>query len=216
MALTLTRTSDAATEPVSLTDAKDHLRVDTSADDSYINALIAAARQYVEEITRRALITQTWEFSLDDFPLSKLVDMPWSEYLEFRNRAILLPRPPLQSVTKIEYVDTDGATQTLAASVYRVDTKSEPARLTEAEGETWPTTDHVTNAVTITYVAGYSPDDSSSPTDEAANVPQPIKHAMKLLIGHWYENREQVNVGNIVTPMPSAAHALLAPYRVMI
>lgn len=215
MGLTLTRTSDAGDEPVSLTDAKDHLRVTSTAEDAYIEALITAARQHIEEITRRALITQTWEFNLDDFPLSKLVDMPWSEYLEFRNRAILLPRPPLQSVTSVQYVDSDGSTQTLASSIYRVDTKSEPARLTEAEGETWPTTDHVTNAVTITYVAGYQPD-NSSPPDEAANVPQPIKHAMKLLIGHWYENREQVNVGNIVTPMPSAAHALLAPYRVMI
>lgn len=215
MALTLTRTSDAGTEPVSLTEAKNHLRVDTSAEDSYINGLIMAARQHVEEITRRALITQTWEFNLDDFPLSKLVDMPWSEYLEFRNRAILLPRPPLQSVTSVQYVDSDGSTKTLDASVYRVDTKSEPARLTEAEGETWPTTDHVTNAVTITYVAGYQPDDSSPP-DEAANVPQPIKHATLLLIGHWYEHREQVNVGNIVTPMVEAAHALLAPYRVMV
>lgn len=207
MPLTLVRTSDATTEPVTTAEAKTHLRVDNSAEDTYIDTLITAARQHIEEITGRALIKQTWELSLDDFPESVWFESPWEPWIRHGEKPILLPRSPLQSVTSITYVDTDGATQTLSASKYRVDSKSEPARVTEAEGEIWPSTDRVTNAVTVTYDAGYG--------DQAADVPAAFKHAIKLLVGHWFENRE-ASTPDSIQKLPTAVEALLSPYQVRV
>ena len=93
------------------------------------------------------------------------------------------PHPPLVSVTGIVYVDTDGADQTLGSSVYRVDTVNEPGRITLEYNQSWPSTREVTNAVTITYQAGYG---------KAAAVPDDVKAAIKLLVGHLYEHREAV------------------------
>lgn len=196
MPLTLNRTSAPSLEPLTTAEAKSHLRVDGSNDDALIDALITASREHVEETTRRALITQTWELSLDCFP-----SMSWPR----SGSVIWIPRSPLQSVTKIDYVNTAGTTETLDASRYRVDSKSEPARVTEAENENWPLTDGVTNAVTVEFEAGYG--------DDASDVPQGIKQAMLLLIGHWYENREAAAPENL-SEHPKAVDALLAPYRV--
>lgn len=205
-ALTLTRTAGPSSEPLTTAEAKAHLRVTDSSEDTYIDSLVAAARQHVEEVTRRALLTQTWEFSLDAFPLAPLIRTQWGAFAHVRQVPIIIPRPPLQSVTQIEYVDVDGTTQTLSASRYRVDSKSEPGRLTAALDQYWPTVAPVTNAVTITYDAGVA---------NAADIPDAIKHAIKLLVSHWYEHREAVDVGaRHVTRVPEAADALLAPYRI--
>lgn len=205
MPYTFERTTAPSTEPVSRTEAKNHLRVDTTANDSLIDALITAAREYVEMTTGRSLITQTWKFYLDQFPLSELLFHEWYSYLGIRANRIILPRPPLQSVSSIEYVDSNGNTQTLSSSEYRVDTVSEPPRITEAQDTSWPFTDNVTNAVTITYVAGYG--------NNASDVPQPIRQAILLLIGAWYEHREHIAPENM-HEIPMGAHALLSPYQV--
>jgi uncharacterized phiE125 gp8 family phage protein len=204
MPLTLVRTSDPSKEPLTLIEAKSHLRVDTSDNDVLISDLIKTAREHVEETTGRALITQTWELSLDDFPWSTWFESPWEPWIRHGEKPILLPRSPLQSVSSISYVDTDGATQTLAASKYRVDTKSEPARITEAEGEIWPSTDRVTNSVTVTYVAGYG--------DNATDIPAPIRQAMKLMLEIDYDRPDPSYTGVIRSRMD----ALLAPYRVKV
>jgi uncharacterized phiE125 gp8 family phage protein len=187
-----TRTADPAEEPVSLVEAKTHLRVDHVDEDALIGSLIVAARQHVEERSGRALTTQTWVYRADAFP--------WAA------DAIRLPRPPLRSVTSIEYVGGDGATVTWGAANYRVDHASEPARISPAHGASWPTPQEVTNAVTITYTAGYG---------TAVDVPEAIRQAMLLLIGHWYANREAVVIGTITKAMEFAVDALLAPYRII-
>jgi len=207
MSIALQTITAPAQEPITLSEAKAHLRVDTGAEDSLIETLIRVARQHVEEVTSRALITQTLAYSVDDFLGSLYINHPWEEYLGYKDNSLILPRPPLQSVDNIEYVDTQGAMQTLDASIYRVDAVSEAARITEAEAETWPTTDSVTNAVTITYVAGYG--------DNPADVPAPLRHAMLMMIGHFYENREEAVVGTTARQLPMAVNALIAPYRVM-
>jgi uncharacterized phiE125 gp8 family phage protein len=186
------RTADAAKEPVSLAEAKAHLREDSTAADTTISALIVAARQYVEEHTGRALLTQTWSLVLDCFPTGG-------------DQTIRLPRPPLVSVVSIVYVAGDGTSTTWGSANYRVDGSSEPARITLAYDATWPTARDVSNAVTITYQAGYG---------AAAAVPDAIKQAMYLLIGHWYTSREAEVVGTVVGRLGFAVDALLAPYRV--
>lgn len=202
MPLSLTRTVDAATEPITVGEAKAHLRVDDNGSDDLITAYIKAARNLVEEKLHRALITQTWQLQLDRFPGPE-VDLATRVLVDGR---IELPRPRLLAVSSITYVDGDGATQTMSSSLYNDDDTNEPARLVLAYGESWPTTRDQINAVTITYTAGYG--------STAAYVPDAIKHALKLLVGHFWENREATIVGTIVAELPMAVDALLGPYRV--
>jgi uncharacterized phiE125 gp8 family phage protein len=93
---------------------------------------------------------------------------------------IWLPKPPLQSVSSIQYVDAAGDTQTLAAANYRVDADDEPARITPAYGLSWPTARQVTKAVTVIFIAGHT---------SRELIPQPAIGAMQMLLGHWFENR---------------------------
>jgi uncharacterized phiE125 gp8 family phage protein len=154
------------TEPLSLAEAKQHLRVDSTDQDTLIQSLITAARIYCEKHTRRTLAPATFRYTLDEFPAC--------------NRPVRLPVPPVSAVLSISYVDTDGNTQTLDPTGYHLDLDSEPARITPAFNTVWPATRQQTNAVTIQFTAGYSA------------VPDGLKAAMKLLIGAWYENRDAV------------------------
>jgi len=175
-------------EPVSISEAKAHLRVTFSDEDTYIDSLVKTARRQAEKYCRRAFITQTWDLVLDGFPCG----------------SIEVPLPPLQSVTSITYVDTNGATQTLASGNYTVDTKSNPARITPAYGKVWPTTQSHINVVTVRFVAGYG-----SSTD----VPDDIGHALKLMIGHWYENREDTIAAADIKEVPKTSMWILDAYR---
>lgn len=178
-------------EPLTLEEAKAHLRVEHSDEDSYIGALISVARQVAEEFTRRVFVTQTWELRLDRFPDSS--ECP-----------IYVSLPPLQSVTSISYLDTEGVTQVWSALEYIVDSKSEPARITPAYGKTWPTVRNQISPITIRYEAGYG---------DAEDVPQAIKQAMYLIIGHLYERREASIVGAQPFELPMGPQFLLMPYR---
>lgn len=199
-----------AEEPISVGEAKAHCRVSITDDDALLSALVIAARQHVESYTRRALITQTWEGTLDQFPDSGQAAYRGLGTTVGRESEIALPLPPLVSVTSVKYLETAaGALTTLATTEYLVDTASQPGRLTPAYGKYWPCTYPVMNAVTIRYVAGYG---------AAGAVPQAVKQAMLLLIGSWYDAREQWSVversitnGIEIAGLPAAA-ALLAPY----
>lgn len=185
--MALTRTVDPASEPVSLANAKLHARVTTTDDDDLITWLIVTAREAAEAHTKRQLMSATYTLTGDDFPSSD---------------TIYVPRPPLQSVSSIVYYDSNGDQQTWGGANYQVDSTSEPGRIVLASGISWPNveTDKV-NAVTITFTAGYA---------DADSVPETIKQAMLLLIGHWYEHREEVLVGVVPTELPVAAKHLLA------
>lgn len=176
-----------AAEPLTLAEAKAHLRVDGIDEDSYITALIVAARQGAESVTGRALMTQTLELAMDAFP-----DL------------ISIPRPPLASITSITYVDEDGVTQTLAPSAYAVNSHAQPAAIAPVYGTAWPATRAQANAVLVRYVAGYA---------TAADVPQEIKQWMLLRIGMLFENRESVAAGVQFSALPFV-DSLLDPYRV--
>lgn len=120
----------------------------------------------------------TWKKTLDAWPCEG-----WIE----------IPKPPLVSVVSIDYVETGGTTLTWGTSNYRVDIPSgriaERGRIARAYAVTWPVIQDVVNAISVTFIAGYgtTPD----------VVPGQLKRAAKMLISHWYENREAVQVGTI-------------------
>lgn len=189
MALSLITAPTA--EPVTLAEAKSHLRVDSADDDTLITALIAAARLHLDGKDGwlgRALVTQTWDLLLDDF-----------------QGVIRLPLAPVQSITSVTYLDTAGVLQTLAASKYRTDLVTEPARITEEFGMVWPSTYGVVNAVTIRFVAGYG---------APGAVPEAIKLGLKALIAHFYEQREPVLIGGGAVEIQLHLERILMPYRV--
>jgi uncharacterized phiE125 gp8 family phage protein len=187
-----------AVEPITLTEAKSHLRVDHNTDDVLILGMIEASRIYCEEWTSRAFITQTLELVIDTFSMNE----------------ILIPKPPLQSVISIRYDDDIGVEQILATNQYDVDNVNQPGWVVPVKSG-WPTSVFEgINSVRIRYVAGYDPS-TDSPPDLAANVPQSLKAAMFLYIGQLYDQREDIVVGTIVNKLPSGnIDFLLRQFRV--
>ena len=175
-----------AEEPLTLPEAKLHLRVgsDFVKEDGLINGLIVGSRQAFQKQIGRQLITATWQVFLDRFP-------------RFDREPVEIPKPPLQSVTSVQYLDSSGALQTWSNTKYTVEAFAGP----EAErgvlfpnfDEQYPITRRIPNAVTIEYVAGYG---------LAAAVPYEIKQALFAWIGHHYEHREKVVVGTIASKVP--------------
>ncbi|MFA6204486.1 MAG: head-tail connector protein [Gallionella sp.] len=153
-----------ATEPVSLAEARLHLKVDSTDDDTLISALITAVREQAEHRTGRAFITQTLELVLDSFPA-----------------AFELPQPPALAITSVKYYDTNGALQTMAASLYSLDSDSAPARLVPAYGEVWPATYGIPNAVRVRYTAGYGA--------AGSDVPGAAKAWILCALTFMYDNR---------------------------
>lgn len=196
-------------EPVSLIEAKAHLRVDFADEDDNIQGLIYAAREVVEGKLRRAVFEQTYEMTLDQFPYPSGLDTKTPEQrdgylfpsLHFTYFAIELPRSKVTSVDAITFKPSPSADAvTLDPAFYAVDTNSEPARIVPVAGATWPYVgSYMPGSITIAFKAGQWDSDS---------VPQSIKHAMLLLIGHWYANREAVS-GKQLSTMPLAVDALL-------
>jgi uncharacterized phiE125 gp8 family phage protein len=161
-----------AVEPVTLAEAKAQCRVLHNAEDSLIDGLIPAARQYAEEYTRRAFITQTWRVTLDRFPAGK----------------IYLPRAPLIDVTEVRYTDAMGASQVVAGVLTGVDAKGE--FVAPAYGTDWPIARDTYGAVTVTFQAGYG----LATTD----VPAPIKQAILIRVDDLYQHRGSITTGTIV------------------
>lgn len=183
-------------EPISLVEAFIQLRKYTpdsspSADPDapYVEALITAARRLVESITGRAMITQTWKYWLDRFPMSDEISLPFA---------------PLQSLTSLTYTDVDSNSDTLTEGTeITVDTDSEPGRIVLDYDEIWPTDAlHPNNPIEIEFVCGYA---------SASAIPVELKHAMKLLIAQWYDSRMPVGEANDLLPL--GFHELVSSYR---
>lgn len=175
----------AAAEPVTLTEAKLHCRVDFADDDDLLERLISVARDHVERYCGVRFASETVEITCDCFA-------------DFAR----LPEAPVSSVTKIAYVDTAGATQTLDTSVYELRPDGLEPSIALKYGQQWPAI-QLGSRITVTAVVGYG------------DAPEAVKHAMLMLIGAWYENREQVLVGvsGADLPMSASVDALLCNFR---
>lgn len=162
-----TVTADATAEPVTVAELRTWLRLDDTSQDTMLNGMISAARIIVEQQTHRSLVQRTLKQSLSDFP---------------DNGCIELLFPPLASVTSVAYWDTDGTEQTIDSSNYIVDTNKRVGMIQEADGYTWPIPYERSDAVNVTYVAGYSAD--------ASEVPEAAKILVKMLAADMYEHSE--------------------------
>lgn len=188
--MTVRVVTEPPVEPLTLAEAKAHLVIDSdvTADDVYVTALIQVAREYAENYTRRTYVQRTLELTLPCF----------AGY----QSEIILPRPPLQSVTHIKYLDADGVLTTIDAADYQVDTYRQPGRVKPAYLDSWPVvTRGDFNAVQIRYIAGYDLG-AGSPTDYTSNIPKALKQWMMLRIGSLYRDREPVIIGTIVAALP--------------
>jgi uncharacterized phiE125 gp8 family phage protein len=198
MALTLV--TAPIVEPISLEEAKAHLRVDHTDDDAMIEIYIRAAREYVEGpygFLGRALVTQTWRLTLDEFP----------------DNEIKIPLPPLQSITNLYYDDPDGNEQIVSPTDYFVDTASEPGWIIPIASADWPTPIDAINSVRIDFVAGYAPDTGQSPIDYTANIPFNIKAALLLTMANLYEHREE-NATTSFSSLPMGVDMLLRQFKI--
>lgn len=179
-----------ALEPVSLIEAKSHLRIDASTTDydAEITAWIIAARRWAEGHTGRPIGQQTWKLTLDTWPgqCDRWGPGRW-ESLPYRD-AILLPKPPVTAVSSIEYVDVDGVTQTLAANQYIARLDTVPARIVPAYGVTWPDLRGDEGGVRVTFVCG-------EPASETT------KAAIKMIVGHFDKNREATGADADLAPV---------------
>lgn len=182
----LTLITAPSVEPVTLAEAKLQCKVDAdlTADDALIDGLIAAVREQAEHEIGGALVTQTWERTLDAFPVA--------------GGAIELGMPPVQSITSVKYLDAAGAEQTLVNTAYTLDAVAAPGWVLPAAGTDWPATGDYANAVRVRFVAGYG---------AAAAVPAAVKAWMLLHIAEWYANRE-AGSDKAREPLPHAARLL--------
>jgi uncharacterized phiE125 gp8 family phage protein len=190
--MSLAQTTAPTDEPVTLADMKEHLRVELHDDNDLITDLMRAAREHVEDFTNRQLMLATWTYTLRTFPGSRIIE---------------LPKAPLSSVTSIKYDDDDGTEQTFSSDYYSVYTNTEPGYVELDQDYNWESTYGDSQDVTITFVAGYA---------TAAAVPFQLKHAIKLLVAHWYEHREAVIDGMPPQTLPIGLDRLLWPHRFVV
>lgn len=185
--MTLIEVTAPAAEPLTTAEAKAHLVVDHSDDDTIIDAMVAAARKLAETRTNRQLVSATYDLKIDR----------WADRIQ-------LPRPPLTSVTSVKYIDADGNEQTVDSAVYDVHTGAVPGEIRLAYNQTWPSHRDQFEPITIRYVTGYA---------DAASVPEAIKRWMLLQVGDMYNHRE-ANVIGTTTAVLNFTDSLIQAYAV--
>ena len=225
-----------ASEPVTLTEAKAHMRVDISDDDTLITSLLLAARRFIENYTGIRMITQTWYYRLDAFPSADV---------------LVLPVGPVSAISSIKYTDSALVEHTFASASYSTDLASMPARIGLRDGYSWPSaTLDVLNGVVVEFVCGFNAASTlaaaraglvaaeatvaaataetlaaaqtalaaaqvtltAAETAEASAVPEDIRTAMKLLVSHWYENREGVTTQKF-EELPLGIQSLISQHK---
>ena len=195
-------------DPITLEEAKAHLRVTHIYEDDYILSLIRAATTTIEDHTDRRLITQTLEYTRDELERPLLLG---STTLT-GTRPIILPVAPIQSILTFSYLDADSVTNYLYDSVGSpenttgvvVDLRSTPARILPLSGGTWPTPLTQGNSVAVRLIAGYG--------DSGESVPSSLKHAIMLLAGHWFQHRSSVGDDKMME-IPHGIEWIINPYK---
>jgi uncharacterized phiE125 gp8 family phage protein len=192
----LTRQTSPAVEPVTVAEAKAHLRVDVSDDDTYIGTLITAAREWCEQYLDRTLVNTQWVMRFDSFPPDGTQD-------------IELPRPPMSlagttTAVSLTFTSETGGTQAFSTNSFRVDRNATPGAVKTLYGQTWPPHLMDDNAVSVTWWAGYGSAGSS--------VPAAVRHAILMVVGILYEKRAAAESGSL-NEVPFGVKSLLDSHR---
>jgi len=179
--------TEPTAEPVTLLELIDHLEVVDPVKNEYLEGLITVARRSLEELTWGVFVTQTWDQWFDGF----------ADPLKLR-------KPPVASITSVTYTDSNGDSQTLASSVYELGDDNGIGIVRLQYDQTWPTTRGHPDVVTVRFISGVA----------VASVATGIKHAIKLLAAHLFENREPLVIGQRISveQIPHTVEALIAPY----
>ena len=176
-------------EPLTIDEAKAFLRVANDDDDAVIAALIAAARNHVEALTRRGLLLQTWRFVLDAWPADGRV------------------RPrigPLRSLVAVRLYDHAGNAATIDVQSFVIDVSSDTIA---APRWTLPAPERASAGIEIDVQIGFG----ANPAD----VPDVLRHAIRTLVAHWYENRGLAAIGQSIAMLPGSVNAMISSYRVL-
>jgi len=180
----LNRLGAASVSPVTLAEAKAHLRVDTTDEDTLISGLLDAANATVQEMTGRTLAAETWALTLASV-----------------SGDLLLPKSPVTGLTAIDYFAPDGTASSSLLSDFDLLIDTDQAVVRPKIGAVWPVTQTRPDAITITFTAGYG------------TLPAPLRIAILMLVAHWFENREAVNIGHLASDLPLAATSLIDDFR---
>jgi uncharacterized phiE125 gp8 family phage protein len=193
----LTKVTSPTTLAVSVPEAKRHLNIEVTESyyDSDIESYLYVAQEWVEEFTNLTLFTTSFS-------------AVWSQFPEDAHGPLQIPKSPVISIGTLTYRDTDGTLVNLnKVTEVQTSLSSKPAVILPLPDETWPDTQYDrVDAVTVTFDAGYGA--------TSATVPHRIKQAIKLLVGHWFRNREAVVTGTISKEIELAVESLLKQIRV--
>ncbi|TKT78418.1 head-tail connector protein [Aquamicrobium sp. LC103] len=184
-------------EALTLEEVKEQCRIDSGDDDAFLKRCIKAAREMIEgpEGYGLAIMAAPWSMSLDSFPAE-----------------IRIPMGPVLSIDSITYVDGAGNEQTLPPSAYQWRRGFMEARISPAFGTSWPGTRAQIGAVKVRFVGGYAGTEEEDV--DRSMIPESLRVAMLMLIAHWNENRETVNVGNITTELEFSFGHIINQFRV--
>jgi uncharacterized phiE125 gp8 family phage protein len=183
--------SGPTVEPLSLSEAKAHLRLETDADDALVSSLVITSRLHIEAALGIALTSQQWTLVLDAWPA---------------RGAVAIPMRPVTEVSEVRLRAADGTPAVLDPASYVLEGAGLPPRLVASNGPL-PRPGRAVGGIEIDFTAGFGAD----PDD----VPEPIRQALKLLVAHWYEHREPIEIGSAATAIPAAVSDLLSPYSVV-
>lgn len=186
------RTSDPATGSITLREAKSHLLQDSGDQDVYINNLIKAADDFIESELCKALITQTWTVSVPGPAV---------------NGWLVLPVNPVIALTTLKYYDSDDVLTTLPNGDFFLYKTEDLAYLRPNTGVSWPNTYDRPDAIEVVFTAGFGDSDA---------IPASIKHAVKLVIGDWFEHRASAIVGtpSVSAYMVGTVDRLISNYKI--
>jgi uncharacterized phiE125 gp8 family phage protein len=204
--------TDAAAEPLTLADAKAYAQVDGTTDDAMITSLIVAARRFAEKKSGLAVLDQTWLAVLDRWPVQSGFSAPWwdgvregpASMLSAAIEPIEIVKRPFQAVTQIQLRDQDGGLTTVDSSLYFVEASGYTGRVVRKAGSTWPSvTLSPVGGVEIRFTAGFGA--------AADDVPEDITTGLKMLVKHWYDNRN-VSCDGGGGPVPAHMSAIFCAW----
>ena len=187
-------------EPVSLTDAKAWLRIDTNDEDALVTSLITAARGTLEAATRRLFITQTWRLSFDASPAYGIAS-PFNFVGSLTGPTLAIALAPVTSIVALRVYDAGDVPQIIDPATYRLGGAPDSAKIVSTSSP--PPPGRAVAGIELDVVAGYG---------AATDVPQPLRQAMLMLVARWFENRGDGGDRD-ASVLPPAVTAMIAPFR---